>query len=1152
MTGLRYTSAEVVSVDVEAYAGLNPATENGCAGVVFQVSWNGGEPFPINVTDRTLRYPRFSDYSYSQMPGASANNHYAAVFAYGINLPLDVFPVGYLTVTAVAYAVNGSAYPLPGNITIYNDHDGVDRRPNTKHIYVDSVTGNDANSGAIDNPVATLNTALFLGRKNPAGSTSDDADVHGLTIHLADGLYVGGGSASYQSANIHTSGEGWVTVVSDDGGARITASIPSNEIGVNYPQTYLFANGYNSAGNFRIAFQNCKWEDVGLVVRPRVNGSVNVAAWIDGGESYSTAPKINDHSVRFLEKAGDPLGIANDTNSSGFQQRFCTGHYRHHVTNGWLGWTMVMDCMMEHYSAIAFNNGGVETNQSICNVVIRDQQSYGTSPTCSYVTDGYTMVVDGAKSNIVVGGIVPAGMAAIVQTGAFSTLGNAVATTSFGPALNHLIGSKTLGIYLSGNQFSANNGVFEVIATGVDGAGNEYAIYLNPSAVAEGGRPSRVIATGNRVSGLTYNQLHPDLIQYTPNTSNHLSSSLAAIDLRETQTYYSSGGGLTNMWWVNCSAGSHEQQNAPLVMGGSNALRDCGWINCTFSGRMYTYDSQPHSNNSLINCVFDSTGSFATSSGMYANGCHWIDTSSFAADPAFGLNATSGAFHDSDISVDPFDMTPDAPYIGTGVQITDVPAAFAFPGASGAVSKGVLVNVATLDWLNLSPDMVSPVSVVADHLSMATFTIEDATAYSPRSVTGSHLDLSETLALHEATALHPVIPVGDAQVMPMEISDAASVIDVHQTYEFNINLFPRFTLFEATSSLPQSVTADHLSISPAIEDASSRIDYVLTYPATPNMSLRLWEPTISSIAAVEVDSLSFSPVIHDATLFKVALGASSEMTMPLTLIDQPQEITGGADHQTMVVDLHEPSITISGNVSADHLSMSPAIIDGSATVDVVCVFDITTLAVTQWPADVGVGVGLVLDHLTFASEINDPIVKISCLVVSDTQTVDFSIIEGSVGIAPTVVSNELSLSLQLDEPNASVDVHALADSLSVGSISLHEVGGSVGSTASVDSQQLTMSLHEPLVESAKVVSSDELSMLAEIYEVGVSSPVYATIDSLTMPMELPDAVIPGGFYDVGDLYVIPSGETRVRLSGELLAEVDPTLIEEWRVVFRPQ
>lgn len=1148
ITGIRYTSDAIVSVDVEAYANPNPASENGCAGVVFFLSVNGSAPFQINVVDRTLRYPRFSDYSYSPLPGASPNNHHAAVFAYGINIPLSLFPVGYLTITAIAYAANGVAYPLPDDITIYNDHDGVDRRPNSKHIYVNPATGNDSNNGSIGSPVASLHTALFLGRNNPAGTTSNDADIHGLIIHLADGLYEGSGALSYTTSNIHTSGSGWATILSDNGNARITASFFPDNSGVLYPQTYIFANGYSSSGNFRLCFQNCKFEDAGLTVRPRVNGSVNVDVWVDGGSSYSSQPRITDFSARFLERAGEPVNIAGDTGGSGKQRRFCTGHYRHHVTNGWLGWTMVMDCMMEHYTAIAFNNGGVETGQSICNVLLLDQQAYGTSPSCVALTDGYTWVRDGLKTAIVTGGAIPPGLAAVQQTGAFSTLGDPAATTSFVDALNHLIGSKTLGIYLSGNLNSGNNGVFEVIATGIDGSGMEYVIYRNPSAVTEMGRESRTVGSGSRLSQLPYNQLHPDIIQYTPNSGNHLASSLAAVDTRETQTYYSSGGGLSNVWLVNCSDGNHKQ-TGPYIMYGGNHLRDCGWINCTFSGRIYTSSAQPHFNNCMVNCVFDSTSAFEASPGFYADGCHWIDTISFAADDPFGTNSSSGPFHENDIAVAPFHLTPALAYLGTGVQSPEAPAEFAFAGAAGLTSKGCLSNVATLDWGNLSPSTVDPVSATGPLLSM-TPTLHAASASVPRSVASSPLTINEVLFAASAR----VVVSTTSQLLSFAASQpaASASAPVTQTYEFTSALFPRMGFNPSYGVIPivaqpeDELTFFTLSLHEPLAVVSvsqSSIDlFILT---------QLHDPTVSTIGDVVSDHLTLTLAQPPAAAAKVALAYSDDLSMLLTIPDQPQEILATADHLLLVdnFSLHEPQVRIAATTTADSLSYGLTIYEPSADVGASTTASTLSWALVQHPAEIKIPATVIGDNLDFAPGQSEPSVKIAATTTASALSIaQLSIYSASVGVAPTVSATPLTLVVDLHDGGAASPSSVVADSLT-SSLSLYAGAASVGSSSEADILLATLSLHEPSVSIPRVIVSDGgISFTTSIFDSVIMTPPVASAGHLSMQLDIMDVLIP---WFPSELNAPPSSEAAFRLSRDIFVEFDPALIEEWRVVFNP-
>ena len=703
MTGHRYTSgSDVASVDVEAYAGSDPSRENGVSRVVFTIIDNVGAQSVITVSARSLRFPNFSPYTNSPLPGAVTPM--TPAFAYGITILMSAYPAGVIRVTARAYANNETFVDLPDRITIFNDRDAVDRRPSTKQIYVNSTTGSDSAAGTEGAPVRTIQKAVGLCRKNTAGVTQADADCGGATIFLVDGAHIWGGMSTYDSIQWYTSDDWWLQIVSTSGNATIS-NLPLGN-GTAYPESFLVARGWNNTGSCRIQVSNCKFVNKGGAVyvgNGATNSPVDVHVWIDGGESYTTAPRTGDFTVRFKELTGEIVSIDN-----GLGKTYATGHTRHHVENGWHGWTMVLDCWIHHFTGISLQDSGNQTLYA-SNLLIEEQQTYNLG---SQTTEGYVWVVDGSKLSVQVS----APYMIVVCNGTPGTLGNSGATgAGFATQFNYLAGSTYMGVGFRRFPSAANNGVFRFVSSGTDGSGNEYVIVENPNAVAQagvgGGSSSRTeMFTGGITTQLQYNEMvHPDIFQSNGSNSNILCSNIAVRNIQESQGwFFPQGTTQTNCWLVNVSDGGRGIRS-PFA---NSRIVDCGFVHVSISGSWDFTGGLNPSGNTFDDCVINKSSALPFSTS-YVRNCHWVDTSSFGADAAGGINPSSGTWYDGDPAVSPHHFTPDVANLDTGSGLYPGAEEFFWPLAT-TDTRGVHLNVGEYDWQGVNNN-----ALVADPGSFA-------------------------------------------------------------------------------------------------------------------------------------------------------------------------------------------------------------------------------------------------------------------------------------------------------------------------------------------------------------------------------------------------------------------------------------------------
>lgn len=151
ITGVRRTSSsDSVNLIVEAYHNL---LDGEIASVDFYISENGAAPVITSVTSRADWTPDDTDTT-DPLPGVISGP--AVIPAcFGMTLSMSSYAAGYIDVYAIVRPVIGTQRVLE-TIRVYNDKDGVDRRPSSKTIYV-SPTGDNQNDGLTSTtPVKTI------------------------------------------------------------------------------------------------------------------------------------------------------------------------------------------------------------------------------------------------------------------------------------------------------------------------------------------------------------------------------------------------------------------------------------------------------------------------------------------------------------------------------------------------------------------------------------------------------------------------------------------------------------------------------------------------------------------------------------------------------------------------------------------------------------------------------------------------------------------------------------------------------------------------------------------------------------------------------------------------------------------------------------
>lgn len=470
-SGIRRTSpTDTLSVDVEAGVSLKPVGSGGEGGidrVEFSVSQNFGPATVYTVTAEQTRKPNYSS-APSRMPGVSSGMAPMALF--GITLACSgaasgiVIAYGRIEVTAVVYSKLGTATPMPDSIVLYNDADGIDRRPNSAVFYVTS-SGNDSWDGTSQTyqggtvgPYASIGKAI-------TGNCSGRRIVVSGNVYWVGPLDGTGFTLDHHLCSIEC-----------QPGTVIRRHPTGNTI-LNTPSGQRF--------RFRITGMELR----GQVLDIQRGSGGNVLAWADGCIRHSEFYSPSRPSTILYESSEEALGgqdffnFVGETNDNNCRQyASCCAIIGLH--KGFANQTAIHDCEVAHIMAegVVSNNGTNPHGQSVANLYYHDQVA-GTH----LVRGWFSSLIHDSNLTISTAGL-PAGQAKISQTGPMYI---AVFGISDDPLTNVDIawtGDELVGrggvwdLQLTGTGTAGNNGHFPAVSVGYDGS-IPYVIINNPTAV---------------------------------------------------------------------------------------------------------------------------------------------------------------------------------------------------------------------------------------------------------------------------------------------------------------------------------------------------------------------------------------------------------------------------------------------------------------------------------------------------------------------------------------------------------------------------------------------------------------------------------------------------------------------------------------------
>ena len=617
MPGLRFTSpASVLSVDLEAFTDLRPSIlggEGGIHSVRFRVRTEAGTVVKeIAQASPSLRFPNYSAAS-SPLPGAPAGTM-AALWAFGLTLTLSELPYGKLFVQAEVRSQKGTVTVVGDQIWLFNDLDGSDSRGSSKVIYANAQTGSDANPGTSVSPVKTLIGALKKCPRNPTGSTLSDRHCGGAEI-IATGNFVGFSDA-YELTQWHSADQ-WLTIRATPG----TTFTRSSTSGRNFFSSIGVANSNVMRTRW------IGWTFVGAGPECYVGEWPTTTAfchnWLDG---FTQTPVLWNESVpwdvRYADGGNEAIDYTGPGGPTGKTYYSCARFKGRGASSEF---TYMHDVVVGPYIAIAFQMNVKQQGPQMCNVLIERQR---------YQTPDVLGLWNSRGTNLIV--TVPvAGQMRVEQVGPVIMLENNSSpvnlpgnpTIELDVQLAQMPGYTAWQYRFENCANAGNNGDHEVLSVGRTGGGNPYAIFSNPSAVAETLGSSVRIRTTRPGGQNWYDAVHPDLMQMNTDTTEAVMTNIAARDIDNSQGWF--GGGHTHH---RCVMFNMTDGGNPTVRNnfGGCTFTDSIFAHCGFAAQ-FALSSASVSGSSFVENVFSDVSGAPSVVTNYWFGNHFISGAVFAS-----------------------------------------------------------------------------------------------------------------------------------------------------------------------------------------------------------------------------------------------------------------------------------------------------------------------------------------------------------------------------------------------------------------------------------------------------------------------------------------------------------------------------------------
>lgn len=612
---------KVINLDVEAMTQQASDGNGGFDRVYFEIAYNGAAVSQwIRLRSQDLRQPNYFDYA-SPLPGVEGGP--APFFGWGADFDLEGEDAGYIDITPRVQMKSGH-YGTGDTLRIYNDTDGVDRRPSQGEVFVHADLGTPSGNGTYEEPVDTVQAAIDLLMPDKAISDAQNRNIGGAVINvLSDIVGMGGDPAQ---VHWHT-GENHLTIRAVGGRHQFsTASVGTR---VNADKLY---GACWTGQETNVHFEGFRIEGLGFFVDKTGGASATMELRDVNCHSHSSAVTGVEFAplAQYMVDDGQPTEASDVSNTT----KASYGHSRAGAANGLLDYETLIDFRQDLILDQSLQAGG--------SFLIADGLTTRMRKNVGDVL-GWFDVTGGTDFDIVAGTSSATAMRIVAtDTGhldfAFSALW--IATSTY------------WGVKVEGATNAANNlSAATVTAFGYTGQGLPWIEVENASMVAETMTGSGRIVTTRLSDGAIFNTvIDPAMFTTTAAVAEGALSSVRWQDCQSIKGITTSGYAVNEFSMRDVVDGSLEtgETNAHDFSGATftHVLME----NISLSSPDITFGASTFTGSSAVNCVFGfGDSNFITG---HVSGCH------FVTGTEYGINSSSGPFFITDPGEGDFFATP--------------------------------------------------------------------------------------------------------------------------------------------------------------------------------------------------------------------------------------------------------------------------------------------------------------------------------------------------------------------------------------------------------------------------------------------------------------------------------------------------------------